>query len=47
MTGERLSHYLVLERLDEGSRTIVFKADFENVFELTNRVIIRVTKIGI
>ena len=27
MTGERLSHYLVLERLGEGSRTIVFKAE--------------------
>ena len=27
MTGERLSHYLVLEKLGEGSRTVVYKAE--------------------
>ena len=27
MTGERLSHYLVLEKLGEGARTIVYKAE--------------------
>jgi serine/threonine protein kinase len=27
MTGERLSHYVVLEKLGEGSRTVVYKAE--------------------